>query len=368
MKKQAESRQSTKLRSGYTTGACATAATKAALLSLITGRAAREVEILLPIGKKAKFSIDQARVSEESAKCSVIKDGGDDPDATHGARIVSTVSWSDEPGIRLDGGAGVGKVTKLGLPVPVGEAAINPVPRKMIREAVTDVLSSFAIHRGVKVVISVPGGEKIAKKTLNERLGIVGGISILGTRGTVIPFSTAAYRASVAQAVQVAGANGNRHLVFTTGGRSEKAAQKIYPELPEEAFVQAGNFIGFALKHAKQAGVLKVTLAGMMGKLSKVARGEMNAHSGNSTVDCNFLAQVAEKAGASPTLAAGIRKANNATHAGQLIEQEGNSLFFTLLCERICRACLVYVEGGIKLETVLVKLSGERLGRAEISG
>ncbi|MGA8942791.1 MAG: cobalt-precorrin-5B (C(1))-methyltransferase [Thermoactinomyces sp.] len=361
-------KKSTNLRSGYTTGACATAAAKAALLSLITGRVIREVEILLPIGKTAKFSIDQAGADGESATCSVIKDGGDDPDATHGARIVAAVSWSDEPGIRLDGGPGVGRVTKQGLPVPVGEAAINPVPRKMIQETVSRVLAGCGIRCGVKVVISVPGGEEIAKKTLNERLGIVGGISILGTRGTVIPFSTAAYRASVAQAIKVASANGCRHLVFSTGGRSEKAAMKIYPELPEEAFVQTGNFIGFALKCAKQAGVRQVTLAGMMGKLSKAAQGEMNSHSGSATVDCNFLAQVAEKAGASPALVREVREANNATHAGQLIEQEGNFLFFTLLCEQICRACLAYAEGGIKLETVLVKLGGERLGRAEMSG
>lgn len=368
MKKQAEKKQSKQMRSGYTTGACATAATKAALLSLITGQAVRKVEIALPVGKTANFFIDQARVSEELAECSVIKDGGDDPDATHGARIVSAVTWSDEPGIRLDGGVGVGRVTKPGLPVPVGEAAINPVPRKMIREAVSDVLARFGIKRGVKVIISVPDGKEIAKKTLNGRLGIVGGISILGTRGTVIPFSTAAYRASVAQAVRVARANGCRHLMFTTGGRSEKAAMKIFPELPEEAFVQTGNFIGFALKHAKQAGVRQVTLVGMMGKLSKVAQGEMHVHSGSAAVDCNFLAQVAEAAGVAPALISEVRQANNATHAGQLIEQAGNPYFFTLLCDKICRACLAYVKGGIILETVLVKLSGERLGRAEMSG
>ncbi len=368
MKKQAEKKQPTTLRSGYTTGACATAATKAALLSLITGQAVRKVAILLPVGKTADFSVVQAKVSKKLAECSVIKDGGDDPDATHGARIISTVTWSDETGILLDGGAGVGRVTKPGLPVPVGEAAINPVPRKMIRRTVNDLLAGYGIKRGVKVIISVPGGEEIARKTLNGRLGITGGISILGTRGTVIPFSTAAYRASVAQAVQVATANGCRHLVFTTGGRSEKAAMKMYPELPEEAFVQTGNFIGFALKHAKRAGVLKVTLVGMMGKLSKVAQGEMNVHSRSVAVDCDFLAQVAEKAGAVPMLIEEVRKANNATHAGQLIEQAGNLYFFTLLCEKICQAGLAFVESGIKLETVLVTLGGERLGRAEMSG
>jgi cobalt-precorrin-5B (C1)-methyltransferase len=368
MKKQVEEKEPKELRYGYTTGSCATAATKAALLSLITGQAVWEVEIVLPVGQTASFFIDQAQVSEELAECSVIKDAGDDPDATHGARIVSTVTWSDEPGIHLDGGVGVGRVTKPGLPVPVGEAAINPVPRKMIRETVIDVLSGFAIERGVKVIISVPDGEEIAKKTLNERLGIVGGISILGTRGIVVPFSTAAYRASVAQAIQVARANGCRHLVLTTGGSSEKAAMKMYPELPEEAFIQMGDFVGFALKHAKRAGVPLVTLVGMMGKFSKVAQGMMMVHSKSAGVDFNFLAQVAEEAGAPPALITQVREANNATHAGQLMEEAGYARFFTLLCEKICRECLGHVEGGIQLETVLVKMKGELLGRAEVSG
>ncbi|MBA4544105.1 MULTISPECIES: cobalt-precorrin-5B (C(1))-methyltransferase [Thermoactinomyces] len=368
MKKQAEEQERKELRHGYTTGACAAAATKAALLSLITGQAVHEVEIVLPVGQMASFSVDQAQLREGEAECSVIKDAGDDPDATHGARIVSTVTWSEEPGIRLDGGPGVGRVTKPGLPVPVGEAAINPVPRKMIRETVREVLSSFAIKRGVQVKISVPDGEEIAKKTLNERLGIVGGISILGTRGIVVPFSTAAYRASVAQAIQVARANGCRHLVLTTGGSSEKAAMKMYPELREEAFIQMGDFVGFALKHAKRAGVSKVTLVGMMGKFSKVAQGVMMVHSKSAPVDFDFLARIAEKAGAPPALAAQVREANNATHAGQLMEEAGHDRFFTLLCEQICRQCLLQVEGGIRIETILVKMKGAELGRAEMSG
>ncbi|SEN12523.1 cobalt-precorrin-5B (C(1))-methyltransferase [Lihuaxuella thermophila] len=361
-------KQEKELRHGYTTGACATAATKAALISLITGQAVPEVEIVLPVGQTAAFAVDQAKVTADQAECSVIKDAGDDPDATHGARIVSTVTWSDQPGIQLDGGAGVGRVTKPGLPVPVGEAAINPVPRKMIRGAVTDVLTRFGIERGVRVVISVPDGEEIAKKTLNERLGIIGGISILGTRGIVVPFSTAAYRASVAQAIQVAGANGCRHLVLTTGGSSEKAAMKMYPGLPEEAFIQMGDFVGFALKHAKRAGVDQVTLVGMMGKFSKVAQGVMMVHSKSAGVDFNFLAQVAEEAGAPAALIGQVREANNATHAGQLMEEAGYPGFFTLLCEKICRRCLDHVEGGIRIETVLVKMKGEPLGRAEASG
>lgn len=368
MKKQVEVKDPKEMRHGYTTGACATATTKAALISLITGKTLPEVEIFLPVGRTATFTLEQARVTKDFAECSVIKDAGDDPDATHGAKIVSTVTWANEPGIHLDGGVGVGRVTKPGLPVPVGEAAINPVPRKMIRQAVTDVLSEFEIERGVKVVISVPDGEEIAKKTLNERLGIIGGISILGTRGIVVPFSTAAYRASVAQAIQVAKANGCQHLVLTTGGSSEKHAMKMYPNLPEEAFIQMGDFVGFALKHVKKAGVEKVTLVGMMGKFSKVAQGVMMVHSKSAEVDFNFLAEVAGEAGAPSELIEQVKSANTATHAGQLMEEAGYPQFFTSLCTKICKQSLAHIEGGLQLETVLVKMKGELLGRAEVSG
>ncbi|HHY21806.1 MAG TPA: cobalt-precorrin-5B (C(1))-methyltransferase, partial [Bacilli bacterium] len=201
MKKTEEKKE---LRHGYTTGSNATAATKAALLSLIFQEAISKVDIRLPIGDVVSFSMDKITFDATSATAEVIKDAGDDPDATHKARIIATVSWSDVPGVHLDGGVGVGRVTKAGLPVPVGEAAINPVPRKMMLGTASEVLAKHDIKKGIDVVISVPDGEEIAKKTLNSRLGIIGGISILGTRGTVVPFSTAAFRASIVQAIKVA--------------------------------------------------------------------------------------------------------------------------------------------------------------------
>ncbi|MFC4077803.1 cobalt-precorrin-5B (C(1))-methyltransferase [Salinithrix halophila] len=364
MKKQAEAKDPANMRRGYTTGACATAATKAALLSLITGSSPPEVEILLPIGERVSFPIEKAALSDESAVCSVIKDAGDDPDATHGAEIVSTVAWASEEGVHLDGGTGVGRVTKPGLSVPVGEAAINPIPRKMLNQVVTETLGELEEERGVRVVISVPEGEEIAKKTLNERLGIVGGISILGTRGIVVPFSTSAYRASVVQAISVARANGCSHLVLTTGGSSEKHAMKMFPELPEEAFIQMGDFVGFALKHAKRLGAEKVTLVGMMGKFSKVAQGVMMVHSKSAPVDFGFLAKVAEEVGAPPDLLDEVRGANTATHAGQLMEEAGFQEYFTTLSRYVCHQAHRHVGGGIRVETVLVKMKGELLGRA----
>jgi cobalt-precorrin-5B (C1)-methyltransferase len=365
MKNRAEKKDPSQMRQGYTTGACATAATKAALLTLLTGEAPSKVDIQLPVGRSAAFYIHTAAQSPGTATCSVIKDAGDDPDATHGAEIASTVRWMPEKGIHLDGGEGVGRVTKPGLPVPVGEAAINPVPRKMIRQAVEEVLEGLEEERGVRVVISVPGGEEIAEKTLNARLGIVGGISILGTRGIVVPFSTAAYRASVVQAISVARANNCKHLVLTTGGSSEKHAMKLFPELPEEAFIQMGDFVGFALKHAKRHGAEKVTLVGMMGKFSKVAQGVMMVHSKSAPVDFGFLARVAEEVGAPSSLVEEVKEANTATHAGQLMEEAGYPSYFSTLSRYVCQQAHQHVEGGLRLETVLVKMKGELLGRAE---
>ncbi|UFJ41476.1 cobalt-precorrin-5B (C(1))-methyltransferase [Brevibacillus humidisoli] len=360
-----ETKEAKPLRHGYTTGACATAASKAALLALITGEAPQEVTIPLPIGQEVTFSLEKCGFEAGKAYAAVIKDGGDDPDATHGALIESTVSWSEANEIELDGGIGVGRVTKPGLPVPVGEAAINPVPRKMIREAVQSVLSQFGIDRGVRVVISVPDGEEIAKKTLNGRLGILGGISILGTRGIVVPFSTSAYKASIAQAVNVAREAGCRHVVLSTGGKSEKTAMELYPDLPEEAFVEMGDFVGFSLKQCKQKQIEQVTLVGMMGKFSKVAQGVMMVHSKSAPVDFDFLARVAEEAGASDELLAEIRGANTASQVGDLMGE--HPLFFEKLCEYCCRSGLREVQGGMTIETILITMKGSLLGRVTVN-
>lgn len=309
------------LRHGYTTGSCATATTKAALIALITQEPQREATIRLPIGEDVTFQMESCEFSPEKATAATIKDGGDDPDATHGALILSTVEWSDEPGIILDGGVGIGRVTKPGLPVPIGEAAINPVPRKMIRETAQAVLDEYGIERGIKIVISVPAGEEIAKKTLNGRLGILGGISILGTRGIVVPFSTSAYKASVAQAINVAKEAGCDHIVLSTGGKSESYGIATYPELSEEAFVEMGDFVGFALKQCKVRKMRKVTLVGMMGKFSKVAQGVMMVHSKSAPVDFGFLAQMATEAGVSQEQVDEILGANTASQVGDMMAE-----------------------------------------------
>lgn len=356
------------MRHGFTTGACATATAKGAVTMLVAQTMVEQAEIWLPAGFYHTFVLVECEWTADMAQCATIKDAGDDPDATHKAKIVATATWADGEGIELDGGIGVGRVTKPGLAIPVGEAAINPVPRRMIRDAVASVLEEHGVSRGVRVVISVPDGEEIAKKTLNARLGILGGISILGTRGTVVPFSTAAYKASVIQAIRVAKAAGCGHLVLTTGGSSEKAAMKLNPELGEEAFVQMGDFVGFALQHAKRSGMDKVSLVGMMGKFSKVAAGEMMVHSKSSQVDFGFLSAIAAEAGGSERLREAILAANTAAHVSELVTEAGLSGFFDRLSEHVCRRSLEHIGGGPVIETVLVTMKGETLGRAEVSG
>lgn len=357
------------MRRGYTTGACAAAAAKGAAHLLITGEELASVELYLPAGFSHTFELTGWELGgEETAVCATVKDAGDDPDATHRARIEAAVSWLDHPGVEIDGGRGVGRVTKPGLPVAVGEAAINPVPRRMIREAVSEVLEEHGAARGLRVVISVPEGEALALKTLNPRLGILGGISILGTRGVVTPFSTEAYQASIVQAISVAAAAGNSRLVLTTGGSSEKYAMAMFPELPEEAFVQMGEYVGFSLGHAKAYGFRKVTLVGMAGKYSKVAQGAMLIHSKNAPVDFGFLSAVAAEAGADAQLVQQVAAANTASQVVDLMTDSGNGAFFELLCRNGCTHCIRQTDGGMTVEMVLITMKGRVLGRAEIRG
>jgi cobalt-precorrin-5B (C1)-methyltransferase len=238
----------------------------------------------------------------------------------------------------------------------------------MIRETVEGVLASYGLHRGVRVVISVPDGEEIAKKTMNARLGIIGGISILGTRGIVVPFSTAAYKASIAYALSVAREQGLTTAVLTTGGRSEKYARQMYPELPIEAFVEMGDFVGFSAKHAKRAGMRDIRLVGMMGKFSKVAQGVMMVHAKSAPVDFGFLAQVAAEAGVPEAVQQEIRAANTANQVGDLVRAAGCMAFFDRLAYHCCVQMLRHIDGGARVEVQLTTLQGERLGGAVIDG
>jgi cobalt-precorrin-5B (C1)-methyltransferase len=310
------------LRTGWTTGTCASAAAKAATTALHTGQIQHAVEVGLPSGQRVGFPVDTCTLTpEETATAVVVKDAGDDPDVTHGARLTATVRWRGEPGIELDGGVGVGVVTKPGLGLEVGAAAINPVPRAMISQSVGEVVD--LAEKGVRVVISVPDGERMARKTTNARLGIIGGISILGTTGIVRPFSTASWRASVEQAVAVLAAQGGSTLVLCTGGRTEQGAMRLFPELPEVSFVEVGDFTGAALRRVVEHGVARVVFVGMAGKLTKLAGGVLMTHYTRSKVSLSLLSDITLAAGGEQHLADQVGAANTARHAAELWEEAG---------------------------------------------
>jgi cobalt-precorrin-5B (C1)-methyltransferase len=343
------------LRSGWTTGTCSAAAAKAAATALVTQSPQTRVEVALPDSRRVGFDVERCDVSPAVAEAVVVKDAGDDPDVTHGAYLTATVRWRSEPGLQLDGGVGVGVVTKAGLGLEVGGPAINPVPRRMIRDNVGEVVDLDV--RGLRVTISVPDGEKRAKKTTNARLGILGGISILGTTGIVRPFSTESWRASVVQAVSVMAAQGEQTLVLATGGRTEKAAMRMLPSLPDVCFVEVGDFTGAALRQAVDDGLREVVFVGMAGKLTKLASGVLMTHYTKSKVDLSVLAEITVRAGGSEDLAAAVGAANTARHgyehweAAGLLRPAGDLLcaqvaeVLTRFCGLPARVALVDPEG-----------------------
>lgn len=355
------------MRTGFTTGACATAAAVAATQALLTQVPVLEVTIHLPAGQDATFAMHRCELTADSCTCCVIKDGGDDPDVTSGAEICATVRRSNQPGLALTGGIGVGTVTRPGLGLEVGGPAINPVPRHMITEHVTAIARSALTSSGLVVEISVPEGERIARKTLNGRLGIIGGISILGTTGIVHPWSTAAWRASVEQAVDVAVANGQSHIVLTTGGRSEKFAMALLG-LPEVAYVEMGIFTGHALKRCVARGVRRVTLGGMVGKYAKLAQGHFQTHVAGNQVDTRFLADLAVDCGASAALAEEIRSANTARHVQELVLSAGLPGFLQRLTQLVADRSSAYVKSKLEVQAVLFDFDSTVLGRAEGGG
>jgi cobalt-precorrin-5B (C1)-methyltransferase len=311
------------LRRGWTTGTCATAATKAACAALLTGDFPYPVEVELPSGARPGFSLATHEMGTDYARAGVIKDAGDDPDVTHGALIESTVRRGQPgSGIVFKAGQGVGVVTRPGLPLPVGEPAINPVPRKMMETAIHEVAGANA---DFEVEISVQDGAKIAERTLNGRLGIVGGISILGTTGVVIPFSCSAWIHSIWRGIDVARAAGLTHVLGATGNTSEKAGQAFYG-LDEIALIDMGDFIGGMLKYLRSHPVEKVTIAGGVAKMTKLAQGMLDVHSKRGLADLDALAALASEAGAEAALIDQITSANTVAHAFEMAETNGIDL------------------------------------------
>jgi cobalt-precorrin-5B (C1)-methyltransferase len=348
-----------RMRTGYTTGACAAAAAKAAARALVRGAVMTEIETTLPNKARVTFPLKRCELDDRRAIASVIKDAGDDPDCTHGAELVATVELRPEPGVEIRGGAGVATVTKPGLGLDVGGPAVNPIPRRNITEMVEEELAGG----GAIVTISVPRGEEMAKETLNARLGLVGGISILGTSGIVKPYSTAAFKASVVQSIDVAAERGHRIAVVTTGGKSEAYAMKLFPELSEEAFIQMGDFVGVALKHCARRGIERAVIVGMIGKLSKMANGKMQTHAAGSEVNMELLAGFAAELGARPEVLAEIRQANTARHVLELCAREGLTGIATLICRKVVEHGTRHAGGKLAVTAVLVDFNGQELGR-----
>lgn len=348
------------LRTGWTTGTCASAAAKAATAALATGHAQDVVEVALPSGRRVTFAVDSCLIRADRAEAVVVKDAGDDPDVTHGARLTATASWRDEPGIELDGGVGVGVVTRAGLGLELGGPAINPVPRTMIEQAVGESVDLKA--RGVRVVISVPDGETMARKTTNRRLGILGGISILGTTGVVRPFSTASWRASVEQAVSVMAAQKEKTLVLCTGGRTEKGAMRLLPQLPDVCFVEVGDFTGAALRRAMENGLTQVVFVGMIGKLTKLASGVLMTHYTRSRVDTELLGEITAAMGGPEDLAGRVAEANTARHAYELWEAGGMlGRCGRELCRQVAGVLEEFTGSAIAAQVVLVDFTGQKM-------
>lgn len=358
---------SQKLRTGFTTGTAAAAAAKGALLFILEGRKPSKVQIRLLTGDDIIIPIKKCRLkNNETAACSVVKDAGDDPDVTHMAEIgaVVTLEKSDDcqslnnnSEVIITGGEGVGLVTKPGLEVPPGEPAINPGPRKMINQAVFDVLTQHDIKQSVSVEVFVPQGKKIAKKTLNARLGILGGISILGTTGIVRPMSHDAFIATIESALSVARAAGHHRVVLTTGRRSERFAQDLWPQLPEDAFVQIGDFFKMSLQSASFRGFKQVTLAVFFGKAVKMAQGIPHTHAAKSRLTLNTLSKWAFQITGDRIFSERILSANTARHAFDIIGDHCPDVI-SHVGKQIIESAKLFAGKNVKIQCIIFDYNG----------
>ena len=349
-----------KLRSGYTTGSCATATAYAAASLLLTEKKLTRCSITLPKGKHVEFVIENNTIENNRATASTIKDAGDDPDVTHGATVFSTVELTSTKGIEFYAGDGVGMVTKPGLPIPAGQPAINPVPRKMIEEHLTLLAELHSYNGGFKVWIGVENGEHLATKTMNARLGIMGGLSILGTTGIVRPFSCSAYIASIQQGVDVALSNNESHLFACTGNKSEDAATRLFSTdtapLKEIALIEMGDFIGAVLKHIKKlntadtskVALRRLTIVGGFGKLSKFAQGHLDLHSKSSSIDFDFLANIASELGSPKDTCENMKQANTSIEALSIADE-----VCTGLAEKVCHLGAKNAQKYLPIDTAI---------------
>jgi cobalt-precorrin-5B (C1)-methyltransferase len=354
--------QPTPLRSGLTTGSCATATSLAAARLLLTGEVNDAIEITLPKGKQVQMRLEFCRPVEGGAEAGTIKDAGDDPDVTHGALLYSQVRLITAPGVRFVAGPGVGTVTRPGLVLGVGEPAINPVPRRMMNEHLTHLASERGYTGGFEVTVCVDNGSELALKTMNPRLGILGGLSILGTSGIVRPFSCAAYIASIHQGIDVAKTNGYRHIAACTGNASEDTMRRVY-ELPDIALIEMGDFVGAVLKHLRKVPVDKLSLCGGFGKISKLAAGHMDLHSRHSSINLEQLAQWAAEVGADAQLQHKIREANTSQQALAMASAVGIALG-NAVCQHALDFARSVVPAQVQVEVFAIDRQGGIVGHA----
>ena len=351
------------LRRGWTTGACAAAAAKAAYTALLTGEFPDPVEILLPKGDRPSFALARQSLAADEATCGhhqgCRRRPGCDP---WGADPQPGPPPAAGAGVVFRAGAGVGTVTKPGLPIPAGEPAINPAPRQIMREAIAEVAAAHGAPGDVEITVEVPGGEELARHTWNPRLGILGGISILGTTGVVHPYSCSAWIASIHRGIDVCRANGVEHAAACTGSTSEAAVQRLYG-LPDHALIDMGDFAGGTLKYLRRHPIARLTIAGGFGKLSKLAGGAMDLHSGRSEVDREQLAAALLRLGGEPQLAAAARSANTAGEILGMAQSAGLALGDLIAGEARDQA-LAMVDGKVAVEVIVIDRGGEVVGRA----
>src|SRR6516164_8134040 len=351
------------LRRGWTTGACAAAAARAAFIALLSGRFPDPVSIRLPRGATASFPLALAELGEGRARAGILKDAGDDPDVTHGALIIADVAWAaPASGIGFAAGEGVGTVTRAGLALALGEPAINPAPRAMISQALREAAEeNGAPLPDVTVTISIPGGERLAEKTMNARLGIKGGLSILGTTGIVVPYSCASWIHSIWRGIDVARAAGLDHIAASTGATSERAVQRLY-DLPDHALIDMGDFVGGTLKYLRGHPVARVTIAGGFAKLAKLAAGHLDLHSARSRVDTAALGEMLAALGADNVT---VDKARAATGAGEILALAGtrSEALAGLVAAGAREVALATLSGKTAVEVAIVDRQGSFLAR-----
>jgi cobalt-precorrin-5B (C1)-methyltransferase len=351
------------LRRGWTTGTCATAAAKAAYLGWVTGVFPDPVTVTLPGGQTPAFSLALHGPAVEGARAGVVKDAGDDPDVTHGAVVIADVGpASPGAGVVFRAGPGVGMVTRPGLPVPPGEPAVNPVPRAMIRAALAEARAEAGGPADVTVTLSIPGGEALAQKTMNPRLGVIGGLSILGTTGIVVPYSCAAWIHSIHRGIDVARAAGLDHVAGATGDTSEKAVQRLYG-LTEQALIDMGDFAGGMLKYLRRNPVAKVTVAGGFAKMVKLGQGMIDLHSRSGPVDLAWLADRAREAGADEAFAAFVPTANAANEVLERARAIGLPLGDVVAEHAFATAARTLAVPDVRLEIVAFDRTGGIVGR-----